>query len=250
MVTIAEEKSASGLRWRKLQGGSGVSPLGASDPVTGLYYERARWYSPSLGTWISQDPLQYINGANTYQFVGGDPVGRVDPWGLSLVGPSAPYFNPNLPKNKASKWHYNVQGTEAYKHYYFVQSLGDLLVPIGNSPNHGILDKTLDDALDGLELLSEVGGAIAAIATETTGFGQGYLAWSGTAYPEVTQTWTRCNRHFPWRLEKTSFGHWQDPQWAQLGNQTITTEGAAEADLGFAKSLIDILEHFKDLFGK
>ncbi len=51
------------------------------DPVTGLYYERARWYSPSLGTWISQDPLSYINGANTYQFVMSNPVGGVDPSG-------------------------------------------------------------------------------------------------------------------------------------------------------------------------
>ena len=56
----------------------------ALDPVTGLYNERARWYSPSLGTWISQDPLQYINGANTYQFVGSGPVGAVDPLGLCV----------------------------------------------------------------------------------------------------------------------------------------------------------------------
>ena len=52
------------------------------DAVTGLYYARARWYSPSLGTWISQDPLQYINGANTYQFVTSNPVGISDPSGL------------------------------------------------------------------------------------------------------------------------------------------------------------------------
>ena len=71
------------MRRRKLHGGSGISPLGASDPVTGLYYERARWYSPSLGTWISQDPAGYINGADTYQFVGDGPVGRVDAGGTS-----------------------------------------------------------------------------------------------------------------------------------------------------------------------
>ena len=53
------------------------------DPVTGLYYERNRNYSPSLGTWTSQDPLQYINGANTYQFVMGNPVNAVDPEGLA-----------------------------------------------------------------------------------------------------------------------------------------------------------------------
>ena len=48
------------------------------DPVTGLYYERNRNYSPSLGTWTSQDPAGYINGANTYQFVMSNPVGSVD----------------------------------------------------------------------------------------------------------------------------------------------------------------------------
>ena len=52
------------------------------DSVTGLYYERNRNYSPSLGTWTSQDPLQYINGANAYQFVMGNPVGNRDASGL------------------------------------------------------------------------------------------------------------------------------------------------------------------------
>ena len=51
------------------------------DSVTGLYYERFRNYSPSLGTWISQDPLQYVNGADTYQFVTGNPAGATDPSG-------------------------------------------------------------------------------------------------------------------------------------------------------------------------
>ena len=52
------------------------------DSVTGLYYERNRNYSPSLGTWTSQDPLKYINGADTYQFVMGNPVGHHDAFGL------------------------------------------------------------------------------------------------------------------------------------------------------------------------
>ena len=51
------------------------------DAVTGLYDERFRNYSPSLATWISQDPLSYVNGANTYQFVMSDPIGEVDPTG-------------------------------------------------------------------------------------------------------------------------------------------------------------------------
>jgi RHS repeat-associated protein len=85
MVTVAEDYSASGLqRRRKLQDGSGVSPLWANDLVTGLYYERARWYSASLGTWILPDHLSYTNGANTYQFVMSNPVGNVDVAGLDI----------------------------------------------------------------------------------------------------------------------------------------------------------------------
>jgi RHS repeat-associated protein len=54
------------------------------DQVTGLYLFRHRNYSPSLGTWTSQDPAGYINGANTYQFVISNPVGSVDPSGELL----------------------------------------------------------------------------------------------------------------------------------------------------------------------
>ncbi len=57
------------------------------DAVTGLYYERNRDYSPSLGRWMEQDPAQFINGANTYQFVNSSPVGNVDAEGLKLTLP-------------------------------------------------------------------------------------------------------------------------------------------------------------------
>ena len=42
-------------------------------PVT-----RNRRSAPILGRWMEQDPAQYINGANTYQFVDSSPVGNVD----------------------------------------------------------------------------------------------------------------------------------------------------------------------------
>jgi RHS repeat-associated protein len=56
------------------------------DSVTGLYYARNRNYSPTLGRWINQDPAGYINGANTYQFVMSNPVGKTDPEGTQSVG--------------------------------------------------------------------------------------------------------------------------------------------------------------------
>ena len=59
---------------------------GRQDPITQLYRFDHRDYSASLGTWTSQDPLQYINGANTYQFVESSPVNWVDPSGQSVLG--------------------------------------------------------------------------------------------------------------------------------------------------------------------
>ena len=51
------------------------------DPTTGLDYYRARWYNPSTGGFISQDPAQ--SDPNLYRYAGNDPTGFVDPSGMS-----------------------------------------------------------------------------------------------------------------------------------------------------------------------
>ncbi|NNM84879.1 MAG: RHS repeat-associated core domain-containing protein [Phycisphaerales bacterium] len=52
------------------------------DSTVNLYYNRARWYSPTLGRFISQDPAGYVNGANTYQSELSNPGNAVDTTGL------------------------------------------------------------------------------------------------------------------------------------------------------------------------
>jgi len=42
-----------------------------------------RYYSPSLGRWISRDPVEEGDGPNIYAFVGNSPINRFDPFGLS-----------------------------------------------------------------------------------------------------------------------------------------------------------------------
>jgi len=49
---------------------------------TGLYYYRARYYDPSLGRFLSEDPIGLAGGINLYAYVGGNPVNWVDPTGL------------------------------------------------------------------------------------------------------------------------------------------------------------------------
>ncbi len=54
--------------------------------TTGLYYFRNRWYGPTIGRWISKDPIGINGGLNVYAFCGNDPINRTDPSGLFVGG--------------------------------------------------------------------------------------------------------------------------------------------------------------------
>ncbi|WP_338525222.1 RHS repeat-associated core domain-containing protein [Pseudomonas batumici] len=59
---------------------------GRENDGTGLYYYRARYYSPGFGRFISGDPIGLAGGINTYAYVTGNPVSNTDPQGTFLVG--------------------------------------------------------------------------------------------------------------------------------------------------------------------
>jgi RHS repeat-associated protein len=59
-----------------------------NDGATGLYYYRARYYSPQLGRFISEDPIGLTGGTNFYAYVRNAPTNFIDPLGELGIGVS------------------------------------------------------------------------------------------------------------------------------------------------------------------
>ncbi len=58
------------------------------DAALGLNYFRARYYAPTMGTFISEDPAAYTDGLSLYAYVSANPVKLADPTGMQWSPPT------------------------------------------------------------------------------------------------------------------------------------------------------------------
>ncbi|MFZ5569765.1 MAG: RHS repeat domain-containing protein [Thermodesulfobacteriota bacterium] len=72
------------------------------DGETGLHYNWFRYYDPSIGRYLSPDPIKFAGGLNLYQYVGGDPINYTDSIGL-LVKPGSDKHRQRNRHNKCPK---------------------------------------------------------------------------------------------------------------------------------------------------
>ncbi len=60
------------------------------DSETGLYYNRARYYDPTSGRFISEDPIGFDGGGNFYSYALNNPINLRDPSGNSAGAVAIP----------------------------------------------------------------------------------------------------------------------------------------------------------------
>lgn len=74
--------------------GNSQQYTGRENDGTGLYFYRARFYSPATGRFLSEDPVRLRSGqSNNYAYVGGRPAMFRDPRGLCATAGSASLCN-------------------------------------------------------------------------------------------------------------------------------------------------------------
>jgi RHS repeat-associated protein len=58
---------------------------GRENDGAGVYYYRARYYSPTLQRFVSEDPTEFSGGINFYAYALNNPLSFIDPTGLDVT---------------------------------------------------------------------------------------------------------------------------------------------------------------------
>ena len=88
------------------------------DQNLGIYYYRARFYSPEIGRFLTPDPKIFIDGPNVYGYVNNNPLKFLDPYGLCAKkygNAKIPIMPPEVDINKNMEEAKHMTAIEFYR---------------------------------------------------------------------------------------------------------------------------------------
>jgi RHS repeat-associated protein len=94
-----------------------------------LIYYRARWYDPTQGRFISEDPMEMKGGLNFYTYVKNNPLSNIDPYGLIPWGIIGGIICNNSNKCVIASTDYGQIGSGTYNLTYTVVKPGKCSPP-------------------------------------------------------------------------------------------------------------------------
>ena len=126
--TRARKNRMQVAQGRRVARGTAIKSVSGAHE-TGLVYYGQRYYSPALGRFINQDPIQEAGGLNLYAFCGNDGVNRYD-----VLGMDDP-FHP-MGSNDGTVWENPDNGTLTYDRKAL--SPGDKVLGAGTRDRDGV----------------------------------------------------------------------------------------------------------------
>jgi RHS repeat-associated protein len=160
----------------------------------GLYYYKARFYSPYLGRFLQTDPIGMADDMNMYAYVGNSPISRRDPSGL--FGTADSYYMNSL--TSAQQESYATTGSVAAADQYAQAGSGP-------KPSPNFLPPTNSPQLPATELPP---GHTIKVMPPTQQYPNGYWKQydakgqlvdpsTGKSPPNVTKSEGRARTHVP-----------------------------------------------------
>jgi RHS repeat-associated protein len=151
---------------------------GAWEAESNLYYFRARYYQPSHGRFMSEDPMGLGDGPNAYSYVMNRPTVAVDPSGTHMVpGPHGDQV-----------WH--------------GWCVGNHLHPLGNVfrfPCACDAKRLTCELKCALYIMVVIRSLCSVTCTYTTGHGWNcWLSCTAVLYPEYLDCLQRCKDEYEW----------------------------------------------------